>query len=163
MVFADPDATVNVQLVFEKSIFTGTDEAFHAVGEILCNAFSKLGVEDAWYKHQGAIRAHGKKLATILIAEIENLFIVNIVAFLTALDTEPLFKVLWVPPEIKDKVLEPLTSVAEESGSAPTLEQFRDAVVGELTSKLGISVEGGKLTRDEVLAYEKNRALAGRT
>ena len=162
LVFLDPDASVNIQMVFEKSTFTSADEAFHAIGEVLVDSFKQLGVEDAWYKHQGAVRAHGKKLATILLSEIENLYIVNIVGFLSQMDTEALFKVLWVPPEIKDKALEPLTSVGEESGRIPSLDEFRDVLTAKLQEKLGVSLEEGKLTRDEVIAYEKNRALAKR-
>lgn len=162
LVFIDPDATVNVQIVFEKSKFTDADEAFHAFGAVLVDVFKSFGVEDAWYKHQGAVRAHGKKLATILVSEIENLFAVNVVAFLSKMDPEPLFKVLWVPAEIKDKAVEPMTSIEEESGTKPTMEQFRDAVVARLSEKLDITIEAGKLTRDELMAYEKNRALAGR-
>ena len=162
LVFIDPDASVNVQMVFEKSIFSSADEGFHAIGEILVEVFKQLGVEEAWYKHQGAIRAHGKKLATILLSEIENLYVVNIVGFLSEMDTDALFKVLWVPPEIKDKALEPLTSVGEETGRIPSLDEFRDVLSATLQEKLGISLEEGKLTRDELMAYEKNRALAGR-
>ena len=162
LVFIDPDATVNVQMVFEKGEFASGDEALRTIGETFADVLKSLGATDAWYKHQGAVRAHGKKLATILLSEIENLFIVNAVAFLSAMDTESLFKVIWVPAEIKDKAVEPMTSVGEESGSSPTLEQFRDAIVAGIESKLGITIEPGKLTRDELMAYEKNRALAGR-
>lgn len=162
LVFVDPDATVNVQMVFEKSIFESAEAAFRTFGSIMVDVFKSLGVEDAWYKHQGAVRAHGKKLATILLSEIENLFIVNMVAFLAKMDTDPLFKVIWVPPEIKDKATEPMTSIAEESGRTVSIEEFRKALTDELTKRLGIEFEEGKLTRDELMAYEKNRALAGR-
>ena len=162
LVFIDPDASANVQMVFEKSTFHSADEAFHTIGEILVEVFKQLGVTDAWYKNQGAIRAHGKKLATILLYEIENLYIVNVVGFLTEMDMEALFKVLWVPPEIKDKALEPVTSVEEETGRIPSFEEFRDILAAKLNEKLGISLEEGKLTRDELIAYEKNRAMAGR-
>ena len=162
LVFLDPDATANVQMVFEKSTFASSDEAFHTIGEMMVQVFQSLGVDDAWYKHQGAVRVHGKKIATILLSEIENLYIVNMAAFLGKMNIDPLFKVLWVPPEIKDKAIEPMTSVAEEAGSAITFEKFRDVVVEKLSEQLGISIEEGKLTRDELMAYEKNRALAGR-
>lgn len=162
LVFVDPDATVNVQLVFERTKFADADEAFHQIGGALVDTFKALGVEDAWYKHQGAVRAHGKKLATILLSEIENLYVSNIVAFLREMDTDPLFKVLYVPPEIKDKALEPLASVEQESGSAPSLERFRDVLSEHLSARFGIELEPGKLTRDELMAYEKNRALAHR-
>ncbi len=162
LVFVDPDATVNVQLVFERSKFADADQAFHEIGGALVDTFKALGVEDAWYKHQGAVRAHGKKLATILLSEIENLYVSNIVAFLREMDTDPLFKVLYVPPEIRDKALEPLASVEQESGSAPSLERFRDVLSEHLAARLGIELEPGKLTRDELMAYEKNRAFAHR-
>ena len=162
LVFIDPDATANVQMVFDRSPFESTDTAFRTLGGIVAEVCRELGATDAWYKHQGAIRAHGRKLATIILSEIENLFVVNVIIFLTRMDTDALFKVIWVPPEIKDKVLEPMTSIGEESGTIPTLERFRDALLGEMTATLGLSFEEGKLTRDELMAYEKNRALAGR-
>ena len=160
LVFIDPDATVNVQLVFEKTHIPDPDTAFRQIGEVLVETFQELGVKDAWYKHQGAVRAGGRKLATILLSEIENLYVSNIVAFLKEMDTEPLFKVLYVPPEIKDKALEPLTSVEQEAGKTATLEQFRDALMEKLSRRLDITIQPGKLTRDELMAYEKNRALA---
>lgn len=162
LVFLDPNASVNVQMVFEKTAFSTPDEAFHAIGEIMAEVFKTLGVEDAWYKHQGAIRAHGKKLATILLSEIENLYVVNMVGFLAKMDTDSLFKVVYVPPEIKDKAVEPSTSVAEETGNTISLDRFRDVLSDVLSKKLGIELEEGKLTRDELMAYEKNRALANR-
>ncbi len=162
LVFIDPDSTVNVQLVVEKTNFETAESVFHIMGEILVNTFKAAGVDDAWYKHQGAVRAHGKKLATILVSEIENLYVVNVVAFLKNMDTDPLFKVLWVPPEIKDKAVEPTTSVEGESGKTLTIEGFRDLLTVEFTRALGVTFEAGDLTRDEQMAYEKNRALAGR-
>jgi len=81
---------------------------------------------------------------------------------LVFLDPEPLFKVLWVPAEIKDKAVEPTTSVESESGSTMSLDRFRDVLIAEFTKVMGVTFETGELTRDEQLAYEKNRALAGR-
>ncbi|MFW6312864.1 MAG: AMP-binding protein, partial [Spirochaetota bacterium] len=54
LVFIDPDATVNVQMVFEKTQHPDADEAMHAIGDVLVSTFHELGVGDAWYKHQGA-------------------------------------------------------------------------------------------------------------
>ncbi len=162
LVFLDPNATANVQLVFEKTKFADADTALREIGAAMVDVFHALGATEAWYKHQGAVRAHGKKLATILLSEIENLYVSNIVAFLDDMDTEPLFKVLYVPPEIKDKALEPMTSIAAESGTKPSLEAFRDAVADVFTKRLGIELTPGELTRDELMAYEKNRALASK-
>lgn len=161
-VFVEPEGTVNLQLVFEKSRFAGPEQAFRAIGGALADTFKGFGVADAWYSHQGAVRARGKKLAAILLSEIENLYVCNIMTWLRRMDTSPLFKVLYVPPEIKERALEPMTSVAEESGKDVSLDEFKDAMVASLGSALGISFEEGKLTRDELIAYEKNRALAGR-
>ncbi len=163
LVFVDPDASINIQMVIETADFDGPDEAFHAVGEILVKTFQQFGVSDAWYKHQGVVRASGKKLAVILLREIEGLYIFNAMTYLQQMDTESLFKVIYVPPEIKERALEPMTSIEQESGSRPSFEEFRDAFSAVLEERLGISLEDGKLTRDEILAYEKNRALARRT
>lgn len=161
-VFVEPDGTVNIQMVFEKTRFPEPSKAFHAIGGALVNAFKELGVEDAWYSHQGAIRASGKKLATILLSEIENLYVCNIMTWLQQMDTGPLFKVLYVPPEIKERALEPMTSIKAETGKDVSLNIFKDVLVRTLGDALGLEFEPGKLTRDELIAYEKNRALAGR-
>jgi long-chain acyl-CoA synthetase len=161
-VFVEPDGSVNVQMVFEKSRFPEPATAFHTIGGALVNAFKELGVTDAWYSHQGAIRASGKKLATILLSEIENLYVCNIMTWLQQMDTGPLFKVLYVPPEIKERALEPMTSIKAETGKDVSLNAFKDVLVRTLGDALDLEFEPGKLTRDELIAYEKNRALAAR-
>jgi long-chain acyl-CoA synthetase len=163
LVFMDPDATVNIQMVLEAANFSSPEEAFHTVGEMLVETYASFGVTDAWYKHQGAIRAQGKKLATIVLSEIEGLYIFNIVTFLQQMDTDPLFKVIYVPPEIKERALEPMTSIGDLTGSKPELDAFRDAFAAVVRSRMGVTLEEGPLTRDEILAYEKNRTLASRT
>jgi non-ribosomal peptide synthetase component F len=163
LVFVDPEATVNIQMVLEEHNFDSEDEAFHTVGEILVETFKAFGVEDAWYKHQGAVRARGKKLAVMILREIEGLYIFNVVTYLQQMNTDPLFKVIYVPPEIKERAVEPMTSIEEQSGRRPTLDEFRDTFSAKLSERLGITLEEGSLTRDEVLAYEKNRTLAARS
>ena len=163
LVFADPDATVNIQMVVETGNFRDTDDAFHVLADILLETYAEFGVEGAWYKHQGVIRgAGGKKLAVIILREIEGLYIFNVVTYLQTMDAEPLFKVIYVPPEIKERALEPMTSIEEESGTRPSLDAFRDAFVAKLGERMGVSIENGELTRDELLAYEKNTTLAKR-
>jgi long-chain acyl-CoA synthetase len=161
-VFVEPDGTVNIQMVFEKSRFPDPSDAFHTIGGALVSAFKELGVGDAWYSHQGAIRSSGKKLATILLSEIENLYVCNIMTWLQQMDTAPLFKVLYVPPEIKERALEPMTSIKAETAKDVSLNSFKDVLVKCLGAALDIEFEAGKLTRDEVIAYEKNRALSAR-
>lgn len=161
-VFVEPEGSVNIQLVFEKTRFADTDTAFHTIGAALVGSFKQLGLADAWYSHIGAIRASDKKLATIMLSEIENLYVCNIMTWLKSMDTSPLFKVLYVPPEIKERALEPMTSVQEETGREVSLDEFKSVLVTWMGDTLGVDFADGRLTRDELIAYEKNRALAGR-
>ncbi len=160
LVFLDPNGTVNVQAVVAQDTFEGPDEVFRKFGEVFVETLKELGVADAWYKHQGAVRVGGKKIANIVIQEIENLYVLNSVCFLDNLQMDDYFKVIYVTPELKDKVVEPMTSVREVTGALPTLEQFRDVFASSLRAKLGIEIEPGQLKRDEKFGYEKNRALA---
>ena len=162
LVYVDPDATVNIQMVMETGAFNDADDAFHRVGGALVGAFHSFGVTDAWYKHQGAVRAKGKKLAVMLLREIEGLYIFNIVTYLQQMDTTPLFQVVYVPPEIRERALEPMTSIEEQTGTRPSLDEFRARLLQSLSEELGVSFGSGELTRDELMAYEKNRALATR-
>lgn len=160
LVFLDPNGTVNVQAVVAQDAFEGPDDAFRKFGEVYVETLKELGVAEAWYKHQGAVRVGGKKIANIVIQEIENLYVLNSVCFLDNLQMDDYFKVIYVTPELKDKVVEPMTSVREVTGALPTLEQFRDVFAASLRAKLGIEIEPGQLKRDEKFGYEKNRALA---
>ncbi len=160
LLFVHPDSTVALQMVHEKGFFKSIDEEYRKIGEILSETFKSFGVHEAWYKHRGSVRVKGKKIASIIISEIENLAIVNAVCFLSKLETDELFKVIWVPPEVKDKVLEPMTSIEEELGKKPDKEQFKNTIVNALTKSLGIEIEEGPLKRDELFAYEKQKALA---
>jgi len=160
LVFVHPESTVAMHLVHEKELFSSVEEAYRRVGKVLVEVFKKFGIGDSWYKHRGSVRVKGKKIASFTISEVENLTIVNALCFLSKLQTDDFFKVIWVPPEIKDKVLEPLTSVEEETGIRPEKEQFKNAILKALEEELGIELEEGSLKRDELFAYEKQRALA---
>lgn len=163
LLFLDPDATVNIQMVLERENFSSDEDAFQIAGEVLVDTFHALGVSEAWYKHQGVVRAEGKKLAVIVLRELEGLYIFNVVTYLQQMNVDPLFKVIYVPPEIKERAVEPMTSIEEQTGRRPSLEEFRDAFVRVLGTRMGSVLKEGALTRDEILAYEKNRALATRT
>jgi long-chain acyl-CoA synthetase len=160
LVFVHPESTASLQMVHEKGVFKDVEEAYRSIGEIIVEALGAFGVKDAWYKHRGSVRVGGKKIATCIISEVENLEVVNVICFLGPLVTDDFFKVIWVPPEVKDKVLEPLTSVEEEAGKRPDTEEFKNTVLGIFAKKLGIEIEEGSLKRDELFAYEKQRALA---
>jgi len=160
LVFFEPQGTANVQLVCSQDKLGDHDAAFKTLGELFVSVLAELGVQDVWYKHQGAVRVGGKKIATIIINEIENLYVVNAVCFLEDLTMDDFFKVIWVPPEVKDKVLEPMTSVRTETGRLPSLEEFRDAFARKLRERLEIETRPGHMGRDEKFGYEKNRAVA---
>jgi long-chain acyl-CoA synthetase len=44
--------------------FESPDDVFTAIGNVLVNTLKRLGVQEAWYKHQGSVRADGKKIAS---------------------------------------------------------------------------------------------------
>jgi long-chain acyl-CoA synthetase len=163
LVFVHPESTVSLQMVHEKGFFSDTDTAYRQIGEIIVEALKSFGVSGAWYKHRGSVRVGGKKIATCIISEVENLEIVNVICFLGPLVTDDFFKVIWVPPEVKDKVLEPITSVEEETGTRPGKEEFKSSILAIFSEKLGVEIEEGPLKRDELFAYEKQRALANKT
>ena len=163
LLFVHPESTVAVQIVHHREFHPSIEETYQKVGEILVEALKKFGVDDAWYKHRGSVRVKGRKIASFTISEMENLIIMNGLCFLSKLQTDDFFKVIWIPPEIKDKVLEPLTSIEEETGKRPDKQQFKDAVVQAIEAGFGVKIEEGSLKRDELFAYEKQRALAYKT
>lgn len=162
LTFADPESTVFLQGVLSKNIFRDPDDAYRKIGDALVQGFMELGLKEIWYKHRGSLRIGGRKLAGFYFSEIEDLFILNMVCFLAPFDPSDFFSVIWVPPEVKDKVLEPLTSIQEELGRPPTDREFRETILGALEKGLGIKLKEGALTRDEKFGYEKHKAMAKR-
>jgi long-chain acyl-CoA synthetase len=162
LVFLDPESTVALQFVVGRETFQTTDEAFQRVGNLLERVLVKYGVE-CYYKHRGSIRARGRKIANILVSEIENLLVINALCFVGPLPIDSLFKVVWVPVEVKDKVVEPMTSIEEESGKRPDLDDFRDSLFAAVEEEFNIPLEPGTLKRDELFGYEKAKSLATKT
>ena len=160
LVFFEPEGTASVQLVVEKEIFANLEQAFERVGELLLRVLGEFGITEAWYKHRGSLRHEGKKLATITVSEIENLAIINSVVFLDDYNLDEFFKVIWVSPEIKDKVVEPMTSVKAITGEKPSMDAFRAAVEKHAAELFGVTLEPGDLKRDEKFGYEKTRSMA---
>ena len=163
LLFVHPESTVAVHIVHHREFFPSIEETYKKVGEILVETLKKFGVHEAWYKHRGSVRVKGRKIASFTIAEVENLAIMNALCFLSKLQTDDFFKVIWIPPEVKDKVLEPLTSVEEETGKRPNKEEFKDAIMRAIEDRFSVKIEEGTLKRDELFAYEKQRALAYKT
>ena len=162
LTFADPESTVFMQAVLSKNIFEDLDDACRKIGDALVQGFRELGLKETWYKHRGSLRIGMRKLGGFYFCEIEDLFILNMVCFLAPFDPSDFFSVIWVPPEVKDKVVEPLTSIQEELGRRPTDGEFREAILGALEKGLGIKIKEGVLTRDEKFGYEKHKAMAKR-
>jgi long-chain acyl-CoA synthetase len=162
LTFADPESTFFVQCVVSKSVFKTLDDAYRRIGDTLVQGFLKLGLKGIWYKHRGSLRIGGRKIAGFYFSEIEDLYICNIVCFLCPFDLSHFFSVIWVPPEVKDKVIEPLTSVQEELGRQPTYEEYTMTIIGAIEKGLGVELSEGSLTRDEQLGYEKYKAMAKR-
>ncbi len=160
LLFVHPESTISIQMVHDSAFFESIEEAYNKVGAILVETFKGFGVTDAWYKNRGSIRVKGRKIASFIISQVENLTVVNALCFLGKLKTDEFFKVIWVPPEVKDKVLEPLTSVEEVTGKKLDKNGFKTTLVSAFEKGLGIQIEEGPLKRDELFAYEKQRALA---
>lgn len=160
LVFAQENATVFVQMVFDTTRFASTDDVFNAVGSTLVNTLKQLGVQGAWYKHQGSIRAGGKKIATILLNTYKQIFIVNALVFLDSLDIDTFFKAIWVPPEVRDKAIEPMTSVREQTGCQVDIAAFRDAFTAEFSLQFDADIVPGRLKTIERFGYKKARARA---
>ena len=160
LTFADPESTFFLQGVLSKDIFKNLDDAYQRIGDILVQGLQKIGIKEVWYKHRGSLRVGGRKLAGFSFSEIESLYILNVLCFLTPFDPWDFFHVIWVPPEVKDKVIEPLTSIQEERGRKPTEEEIRKVIIDALENGLGVSLQEGPLTRDELLSYEKYKSTA---
>ena len=162
VIFADPESTLFLQGVLSKGIFQDLDEAYKRMGEAILGGLRELGLKDVWYKHRGSLRVGGKKVAGFYFSEIEDLYILNAVFFLAPFDPSDFLSVIWVPPEVRDKVLEPLTSIEEGVGRRPADEEFKRAVLGSIERGFGISLKEGKLSREESFGYEKQKAVARR-
>jgi long-chain acyl-CoA synthetase len=160
LTFADPESTFFLQGVLSKEVFKDLDDAYKRIGDALVQGLSALGVQEVWYKHRGSLRVGGRKLAGFSFSEIESLYILNMICFLAPFDPSDFFHVIWVPPEVKDKVIEPLTSIQEVLGRRPADEEMRKLVVDALEKGLGITLKKGSLTRDEVFGYEKHKSTA---
>jgi biotin-(acetyl-CoA carboxylase) ligase len=159
VVFADPESTLFAQLVLSRSSIQNLDEAYRKVGQVLVEVFQSLGLAGVWYKHKGSLRIGGRKLAGFLFSELEDLYLVNIISFLKKFNPADFFKAIWVPPEIKDKILEPLTSVEEEIGKSPDPEVFKECLVKSFERHFKVQIREAELTREERFGYEKQIAL----
>lgn len=157
VLFAAPEDTVFVQLVTDAGRFESADQAYRRTGEVLLDAVGRLGVEGAWYRHRGSVRLDGRKMAGFVVQQVEDLYIISAVLFTGALSVETFLSVLWVPQEIKDKVLEPIVSVAEASPRRPAWDEVQDAVTAAFEQGFGVRLEAGALGRDELFGYEKLR------
>ncbi len=160
LIFAHPESTAFLQLVLDGNLIKDIDEAYHRAGDILLEIVGHLGVKEAWYKHRGSIRVRGDKIATFAISEVEDMVLISSVVFLGPLDTRDFLRVVWVPPEIRDKVVEPLTSVQQEAGIRPMWDQVKETAVAAIEQGFEVEIKEGSMIRDELFGYEKLRSLA---
>jgi len=160
LVFGHPQSTAFIQLILPGDLVDDIDGAYQKIGDILLEIMKDMGVEEAWYKHRGSIRVRGDKLATFVISEVEGIALMNAMVFLGPLDTRDFLRVVWVPPEIRDKVVEPLTSVEEETGKRPSWDQVQETVVASFEQAFEVELRESPMVRDELFGYEKLRSLA---
>ncbi len=160
LLFAHPENTAFLQLILQRALIKDVDGAYQKMGDILLTMMKDLGVREAWYKHRGSVRVRGDKIATFVISDVEGLVLINAVMFLGPMDTRDFLRVVWVPPEIRDKVVEPLTSVEQETGNRPPWDQVKKMAVVALEQGFQVEIKEGAMVRDELFAYEKLRSLA---
>jgi long-chain acyl-CoA synthetase len=160
LLFAHPESTAFVQLILQRALIKDVDGTYQKMGDILLTMMKDYGVKEAWYKHRGSVRVRGDKIATCVISDVEGLVLINAVIFLGPMDTRDFLRVVWVPPEIRDKVVEPLTSVEQETGDRPPWDQVKEMAVVALEQSFQVEIKEGAMVRDELFAYEKLRSLA---
>lgn len=162
LALAHPESTLFIQMVYDQKELPDLEDAHYKVGRMLVNVFKHFEVQDAWYKHQGGVRVGGKKIASFGFSRFEEeaVVIMNAMCLISKLDIEDFFKAVWVPREVKDKVLEPFTSIEEVTGSRPSKEEFCSQVAQAFQDEFAIELnEDDKLGRDESFGYEKQRTL----
>ena len=160
LLFASPESTAFIQLILPGDFIKDVDAAYQKMGHILLKIIKDLGAKEAWYKHRGSIRVRGDKIATFIISEVEGIALINAVVFTGPLDTRDFLRVVWVPPEIRDKVVEPLTSVQHETGKKPLWDQVKETAVASIEQGFQVEIKEGSMVRDELFGYEKLRSLA---
>lgn len=161
LVYVAPGRILNMQAVIGREHFPDPVEAFRAIGEMLVRMLAECGVT-ATYKHRGGVRVRGRKIASVLVSTTDNLLLIHAMVLLGRMDAGDMFRVVWAPPEIKGKILEPMTSVEEETGKRPTFAAAAAVLERYIRETFGVSLEPGGLKRDEKFGYEKALSLAGR-
>ena len=161
LVFAHPSCRF-AHLILNREGFDDSDAVYRRMGETLLHIVKQLGVSDAWYKHRGSVRVNGNRLGGIAVQETENDYVITLNVFTDTLDVDDFLEVIWVPPEIRDRIVEPLTSIREETDTVVTHEMFRDAVLSALRRVMGTELDYGKLTRDESFAHQRRKGLSKR-
>jgi len=162
LTFADPESTGFLQLIMPKDNFLGLDDAYCKIGESLTEICLHLGAKDVQYKDRGSIYSKNRKIAGFIFHEIEDIYILNGIIFLGKFNPNPFLQAIWVPPEVKDKVIEPLTSIEESTGKKPDMDEFLNAVSKSFDDKFGVKLRKGNLERDELYAYQKHRVLVSK-
>jgi long-chain acyl-CoA synthetase len=156
MLFADPSCKF-IHLVVGKDNFKNIDELYYMMGNTLLRIAGKFGVTNAWYKHRGSIRVNGHRLGGIVVQETESDYIITLTLFVGELAVDDFIDVIWVPPEIRDRIVEPMTSIEKETGKTITHEEFREVAVSALGTVLEREPYYGKLTRDESFAHQRRK------
>ena len=161
LLFAYPGSTALIQLILQGDHIKDIDGAYQKIGRILLRIMEEMGVKEAWYKHRGSIRVRGgEKIATFVISELAGVALINWMVFLGPLDTRDFMRVIRMPPEIRDKVVEPMTSVQQETERMPVWNQFKETVVAAIEHGFQVEIKEGPMLENELIAYEKLRSIA---
>lgn len=163
ILFADPKGTLYLQIVLKKTTTRNIDDLYKQIGNAITECLKQLGINGVWYSHRGGIRLNnGRKIGGIIIYEIEDVYIVYSVIFTSNIDFSNYLSAVWVPPEVRDKVVEPISSIEEQLGRKVNEDELIKRVIAVFEKRLNITLINGKMTREEHFGYEKQRALASK-
>lgn len=163
VVFADPEGTLFVQLIISQNKDIDVGTLYQQVGSMLLDALKSCGITNLEYIHRGGIRINGgRKVATVIIYEIENVLIVNAVVFINTINFNDYLSSLWVPPEIRDKIVEPISPINEILDNEISFNKIYESITVAFERKFDVSLREGSLTREEQFGYEKQIALSKR-
>ncbi len=161
--FADPDGTLYIQAVIKRKTTHNINDLYKQIGNAVTDCLKQLGIKGVWYSHRGGIRLNdGRKIGGVIIYEIEDVYIVNSMIFTSNVDFNNYLSSVWVPPEVRDKAVEPISSIEEQLGGKINEEELFEIIVSVFEKKMGIDLVKGKMTREEYFGYEKQKALASK-
>ncbi|WP_238842099.1 lipoate--protein ligase family protein [Sulfolobus sp. E11-6] len=168
-IYSDKDSSLAMYMALPSDFFPNMDKAFCQIGSATVHAYYKLGVKGAWYDHIGDVRVGpprgNKKITGFGFTTISNILVLNMIIGLGRLNIDEMVKVLKIPQEkFKDKTVKGpqdyVTSVEEEIGYKPSIDEAYNAFVSSLEDTLRIKFEEYELSEEARKVRDEYRKIA---